>query len=147
MTREDLFADLAVPNPCTAQTWEEMQGNDKKRHCSLCKRNVYDLSAMTRSEGERLLAQPGDLCVRFCQREDGAILTSDGPVGRQEKRRRSHAGFWVALATSLAAAFACALGLVPSASSAEESTVNQDTHRGTVIKHGVRKTPEPDAGM
>jgi len=67
-----------------------MDGDDQMRHCRLCKKNVYDLSSMTRAEAEKLLlASIGDqICVRFHRRADGKILTSDCHVGRMAMWRR-----------------------------------------------------------
>ena len=44
--------------------------------------NVYNLSDMTEEEALKLVEErEGRLCVRFYQREDGTVLTSDCPVG------------------------------------------------------------------
>jgi hypothetical protein len=110
MTREELFDNLKVASPCRA-SWEEMDGDDRVRHCKMCDRNVYNLSAMTRVEGEALLmSHTGRLCARFYRRADGTILTSDCPVGVRARRRRRFVGLSTALATSLASVSACGPG-------------------------------------
>ena len=96
--------NVSVATPCGA-AWENMQGDDTARFCQTCRKNVYNLSAMSRAEAESLIQQKeGRLCVRFYQREDGTMLTADCPVGLHEVRR--------GLGRSLAAGFAacCAFG-------------------------------------
>jgi hypothetical protein len=66
-----------------------MTGDNRVRHCQECKLNVYNLSEMTRSEAERLIAgREGRLCVRFYRRADGTILTRDCPWGFRVMVRR-----------------------------------------------------------
>ena len=45
--------NVRVASPCSAN-WDEMYGTDRKRLCSQCDMNVYNLSAMTREEAESL---------------------------------------------------------------------------------------------
>src|SRR5258708_6452212 len=79
--------DLRVAAPCSS-SWEQMVGNDRVRFCESCALNVYNLSAMTAEEAERLVAKKeGRLCVRFFQREDGTVLTQDCPRGLIALRR------------------------------------------------------------
>jgi hypothetical protein len=66
-----------------------MAGNEKVRFCAHCNLNVYNLSGMTRTEAEHLIAQKeGQLCVRFYRRRDGTILTNNCPVGLRALKRR-----------------------------------------------------------
>jgi carboxypeptidase family protein len=72
---------IHVASPCSA-SWATMTGDDRVRHCQGCKLNVYNLSEMTRSEAEQLIAaHEGRMCVRFYRRADGTILTRDCPRG------------------------------------------------------------------
>jgi hypothetical protein len=83
-----VLANVLVASPCSA-AWEGMQGGDRVRFCGDCKRDVYNLSAMTRGEAETLIAgRNGRLCVRYFQRPDGTILLDDCTVGRSRKRKR-----------------------------------------------------------
>ena len=45
---------LRIANPCPAR-WEEMQGDERVRFCGTCKKSVYNLSALQRSEAEALV--------------------------------------------------------------------------------------------
>jgi len=79
---------VQVAAPCKAD-WEQMIGSDRMRFCGQCNLNVYNLSGMTRSEAESLIARnEGRLCVRFYRRFDGSIITSDCPIGLGAIRRR-----------------------------------------------------------
>jgi hypothetical protein len=66
-----------------------MEGDDRVRHCEACKKNVYNLSGMTRSEAEALVTgSEGRVCVRFYRRPDGTMLTQNCPVGVMAIRKR-----------------------------------------------------------
>src|SRR5262245_27470500 len=82
-----LVQRVQIASPCSAE-WNSMQGDERVRFCSQCKLNVYNLSAMTEEEGERLIIQKeGKLCARVFRRWDGTILTRDCPVGIRGIRR------------------------------------------------------------
>jgi hypothetical protein len=77
-----------VASPCTAD-WNEMTGDERVRHCGECKKDVYNLSGMTRDQAEALLIQrAGNLCVRYFQRQDGTILLADCTIGAGRSRTR-----------------------------------------------------------
>lgn len=79
---------LKVASLCPA-SWEGMTGDARVRHCGGCRKNVYNLSAMSRREAENLVrTTEGRLCVRFFRRADGTVLTADCPVGLAAVRRR-----------------------------------------------------------
>ena len=76
-----LLADVRVASPCHA-AWDNMKGDEQTRFCGLCRKNVYNLSEMTRQEAENLIREKeGKLCVRYYQRTDGTVLTKDCPIG------------------------------------------------------------------
>jgi hypothetical protein len=94
---------LHVPNPCT-QDWATMGGNDQVRFCSVCEKNVYNLSAMTRHAAESLVAQfEGPMCARFYKRDDGTVVTADCSAIRKSARRaqRSMAALLAGVVTFL----------------------------------------------
>ena len=79
---------VRVASPCEAD-WDQMIGDESARFCGQCSLNVYNLSSMTKSEAESLIARTeGRLCVRFYRRRDGSIITKDCPVGLRAIRRR-----------------------------------------------------------
>ncbi len=80
--------NIRVASPCSA-SWAAMSGDDRVRACADCKKNVYNLSEMTRDEAEALIiAHEGRLCVRYFQRADGTILLKDCMIGVRRRRRR-----------------------------------------------------------
>jgi hypothetical protein len=94
---EEILKRVRIAAPCPTR-WENMQGDERTRYCSLCKLNVYNLSDMTAKEAAGLVCESeGRLCVRFYQRRDGTVLTKDCPMGVRAIRKR--------LASSLACLF------------------------------------------
>lgn len=88
MSAKTLPFKISIAAPCPAR-WEDMAGSDRMRFCSLCQKNVHNLSAMTDAEAAALLEeQGGSLCARIYQRADGTILTENCPVGLQRYWRR-----------------------------------------------------------
>jgi hypothetical protein len=104
-----VLEDIRIASPCHAR-WDEMTGDEQARFCGSCRKNVYNLSSMTRESAEALVrAKEGDLCVRFYRRADGTVLTADCSVGVRRKRVQlvAAAGAVTALAVgAVAAAFA-----------------------------------------
>jgi hypothetical protein len=108
LKKEDILGSVRIAAPCKA-SWERMEGDDRVRHCEACKKNVYNLSGMTRSEAEALVkGSEGRLCVRFYRRPDGTMLTQNCPVGVMAIRKR--------MATTLACACTLFLSLYSYAS-------------------------------
>lgn len=79
---------IKIAAPCPI-TWEQMKGDERVRFCHHCQLNVYNLSSLTKTEAEALLASSeGRSCARLYRRRDGTVLTSDCPVGVRALRRR-----------------------------------------------------------
>jgi hypothetical protein len=64
-------------------------GTDRVRFCAECKKNVYNISEMTRRDAEALLQGNADICARVFRRADGTVLTEDCPVGLRTKIARA----------------------------------------------------------
>jgi hypothetical protein len=106
-----LLDRVRVAAPCAAD-WTEMRGDERVRFCERCSLNVYNLSAMTRREAERVVVRSeGRLCVRFYRRADGTILTRNCPVGLRALKRRVSRVASAAAAASVG--FFAGLGLSP----------------------------------
>ncbi len=90
------LADVLLASPCDVP-WEVMVGDNRVRHCLDCKRDVFNLSAMTQAEVESFLEAAAQMgargeekpCIALYQRTDGTILTTDCPVGVRRRRIRS----------------------------------------------------------
>jgi hypothetical protein len=99
-----LLDEIRIPTSCSA-SWDEMDGDDRVRHCSRCKTQVYNLSALTASDAVALLREKQDnLCIQLFRREDGTILTADSPRGAARRLRRTVKRL-CSLAASVAAFF------------------------------------------
>jgi hypothetical protein len=84
----DSLRHVRIASPCD-QDWDSMLGDERIRFCAKCQLNVYNLSAMTEDEAQRLLVnREGRLCARFYRRADGTVLTADCPVGWRAIKRR-----------------------------------------------------------
>ena len=72
---------VAVKQPCDV-SWDAMSGTDASRRCAQCDRAVYNLSAMTSDEAERLLTDSrGErLCITYHRGPDGHLITRDRPA-------------------------------------------------------------------
>jgi len=83
-----MIDNIRIASPCPAN-WEQMQGDDRVRHCDACNLNVYNLAAFTEAEIRALVAnRKGRLCGRIYQRRDGTVLTQNCPVGLRAVARR-----------------------------------------------------------
>ena len=132
--------NVRIASPCSAD-WNEMVGDDRRRFCGACERNVYNLSAMTRNDAERLLYQAeGRLCARYYSRPDGTIITADCPVGLAAFKRsvnRVATAVFSMLVTVLAG-----VGFVSLVSSEEKRL---DPTTGTVFVP-ITRDPQPLLG-
>lgn len=114
---------LKVAAPCSAR-WEDMVGDQTKRFCGGCLKNVYDLSAMSAEAAEALLDAGSDdpPCVRFTRRADGTVLSGNCSVG--------------AVRRGLERAVVSALGLGVGAAAAIHLTLGEPTHLSTPQRVG-----------
>lgn len=133
-----LLQNVKVAAPCSA-SWDAMSevDGDKVHFCDGCKKNVYNLSALTQNQAEGLLRKhEGHLCVRYFQRTDGTILTQNCSVGLAAVRAKMIARSKTAafLTASLVAAFAANLvksghsGVVTPVADVTMGEIIEDTH-------------------
>ena len=101
-----MLPKVQIANPCPAD-WNQMVGDDRVRHCSLCNLNVYNLCAITEPEALQVLQnREGRLCARIYRRADGTVLTQDCPVGVRAAWRKMTRFAAAALAMVFAGTFA-----------------------------------------
>lgn len=87
--KKSKFDQLNVVSPCTA-SWEEMTGDEQKRHCLQCDKTVFDFSQMSLSQIEAVVsAKHGQLCARITRRNDGSMVTFEPPLPAYASRRIS----------------------------------------------------------
>lgn len=116
-----------------------MDGDERVRFCRECNRNVYNLSSMTEAEAQRLIARrEGRVCVRFYQRRDGTVLTTDCPVGRKRSFLSKAAGTAVALAGA-------AVGLTQLTACGDEA--GQPEERPEIMGEAVMGSPRVEPLM
>jgi hypothetical protein len=89
MAKIGSLSRIVINTPCL-ESWASMKGDEQKRYCGQCRKHVYNLSAMSESEALALVNAPGQVCVRFCRRPDGSVMTSECGPGRR-RRWRGHA--------------------------------------------------------
>ena len=100
---------IQVAEPCH-ESWDQMAGDDRVRFCRGCNKHVHNLSAMSRTEAERLVCESvGDLCVRFARTQAGQVRTLEyqPAIGRRRGWR-----FWTAASTCVAGLVAGVNGYV-----------------------------------
>lgn len=76
-----------VASPCNA-SWDQMEGDEKRRFCFQCRKHVYDFSKMDSGEVEQLLMSES-VCGQIWKRSDGHVITADCPWGKMKKRERA----------------------------------------------------------
>lgn len=87
--KSDLLDNLYLAAPCSI-AWDAMIGDERKRLCTGCSRNVYNVSDMTRREAEGFLQKNGSSqCMIFYRRADGTVMTDNCPVGLRKLRDRA----------------------------------------------------------
>lgn len=98
---------LDVPNPCTVP-WRTMSGSRQIRFCTQCRKNVYNLSAMTSAEADAVLAiNSGTPCVRFYRRADGTVVTANGCGSRVARSWRRFTAMLSAVLVGLTSLAGC----------------------------------------
>src|SRR5262249_45707178 len=131
---------IEIASPCSA-AWTEMEGDDRVRFCRQCHKNVFNLSAMSRSEAETLIqGMEGVPCVRLYRREDGTVLTDDCPVGARRAKKALHSEL---ARLALAAAFIMAMFWPKSGHSDTFSTLRRIEPFATVINWLWPSPPPP----
>jgi hypothetical protein len=84
---------IEIPTPCSVP-WDSMYGDERIRHCGSCRKNVYNVAALTRAQALELIAIREPVCVRIYRRPDGTVVTSDCWSRLRAARRR---GMWAFL--------------------------------------------------
>jgi hypothetical protein len=97
MAQADSLDALQVVTPCP-MLWSDMQGDQRVRFCDRCRKNVYNLEAMSRSDALAVIRRAeGQACVRIVRRPDGTITTGDCRTRLRQARRRGLLAFAVLL--------------------------------------------------
>jgi hypothetical protein len=83
---------LRIVSPCD-QEGVEVEPTARDRHCAKCDRQVHNLSALSPSEAQRLLAHAADerLCVQYVENERGEVVFGHAPCPSESPRIRAFA--------------------------------------------------------
>jgi hypothetical protein len=101
-----LLDNISIAAPCSVG-WENMSGTDRIRFCNQCSKSVYNISAMSQSEAEKLLAeQQYAPCLSLFRRIDGTIIFDNCPIGLRCVRNHVRASIKV-LSTIVATVVSC----------------------------------------
>ena len=94
VARRALLPRLRAPQVRVAceEPWSGMQGSDTARRCERCKKNVFNLSAMSDTEVAAFLAASGEACARFYVRADETAVTADCTRGADRSGLKVLAG-------------------------------------------------------
>jgi hypothetical protein len=134
----DPLGGLRIAAPCSA-SWEEMAGDERVRHCSLCSLNVYNFAEMMGEEVRELLVRTeGRVCARLYRRGDGTVLTRDCPTGLRAVRQR---------ASRAAAAVVAALLSLPSLAFGGTSCKPRLITHGSKVKLTVERVATAHAAV
>jgi hypothetical protein len=130
MAPKNFLNNLTIPSPCTAD-WNSMVGNDQVRFCEHCSLDVHNLSAITRSQAERLVSSAkGRLCVQYHYDSAGRPLTLPARQKLHRIGRRVSRIAAGAFTATLSVTSAVAQGSVGSqSSSSNPPTVTQSNPR------------------
>ena len=76
----NILDSISVASPCS-EDWNEMRGSDQARFCSHCAKDVHDLSAITRKQAKKIVAEAAQsgnkICVRYVRKPNGQIKTAE----------------------------------------------------------------------
>lgn len=107
-----LLDRVRIAKPCQVP-WSSMQGGEVTRHCGSCKKNVHNLSAMTKNEAESFLASQAAVgevpCITYYRRLDGTLVAEDCSIGSAKVRRKKLLIFATVAAAAAAAATSAGL--------------------------------------
>lgn len=117
-TRSDSLDRLAVASPCSEE-WEGMAGDERRRFCGRCRRDVLDFSRLTEREIQsHLEASGGRLCARVTRKGGRFVHLPPAPPSllspRSAERRVSPLA-----ATVVTALLAAGLGAARAGAAAE----------------------------
>lgn len=67
---------IKVEAPCHAK-WDEMDGDQRSRHCLLCEKSVHNFSELQSKSVRELISTGDKVCIRFRRNPDGSVVTQD----------------------------------------------------------------------
>lgn len=130
---------ISVATPCHVD-WDTMSGDERKRFCGNCKKNVYNLSDMPEKEATSFISKEVGAgrvpCIQFYKREDGTILFDNCPVALRKVRDAARRTFKV-VASLVSLCLSVATAIAAPSSSAQSSKA------GAAGKSAAGAKPDP----
>jgi hypothetical protein len=81
--------DMQIAQSCSTD-WQGMTGDENKRFCHECNKNVYNISTMSRGEVEDLIrGTGGKFCARIIRDVNGSVITASASAGFQFGKLRA----------------------------------------------------------
>lgn len=77
----ELLTQVRIEKPCP-EDWDEMSGDEQKRHCAGCGCSVHNIAEMSAIDAESLLTKPERVCARLTVDAKQNVLTRDGWIPR-----------------------------------------------------------------
>ncbi|HEY9774491.1 MAG TPA: hypothetical protein V6C81_11875 [Planktothrix sp.] len=140
MPEKSLLDELMIAAPCQ-MSWQEMEGDEKKRLCHGCHKHVYNISEMTRKEANKFLLENGTTeCMRLYRRADGTIITNNCPVGLRKLKQKIQSG--MRLVAGFASLF---LGFAPACKA--DSQYNQPLGLPAPVAETPKKELQSDGAV
>jgi len=68
------MTDAEISSPCPADM-PELSADEKRRFCTICDKDVHNLSAMNEDEARRLIDTDSDMCVAYTVADNGDIVS------------------------------------------------------------------------
>ena len=139
--------DLHIPKPCDAD-WSQMTGDERRRYCSLCSKDVHNLSELTQRDAAQLLDDTNrNLCVQYAvdTRTDEILFTDSPHRGWRLRRQIEGAGRLIA-AAALAAPLLLAACDTPEDTSAHANAPViqiEDGQAPSIAKPGAGRAVAP----
>lgn len=100
------FSQLPIPEPC-CESWNDMSGDDARRFCDSCEKEVVNLSTLTRQEAAEFLRTNRNPCVRAIYDESGTVYFVPVQLRRQRQGMRKLLATAAAVVASSAVLVGC----------------------------------------
>lgn len=130
---------LNIPEPCH-ESWNGMDGDERKRFCKQCDKHVHNLSGMAQDEAQALLDSTSNLCVLYSSNDQGDVLFRDSSDPQWRLRLQFKGAQRLVQAAALVLPMMLA-GCLPQENPQPEVIAPLVMEDGKGVKVGVSSTP------
>ncbi len=82
ITTLPILDSVSISTPCP-MSWSDLDGDNAKRFCCQCEKDVHDFSELNAAEVESILASGENVCAKIQRGTDGKIITKDHGISRR----------------------------------------------------------------